>query len=170
MLQPPPARRRLWPVFVPSVLVLVLAVGWSAFWFYAASQVDVQFDAWRAREAKAGRSYECANRSVAGYPFRLEVRCADPVISLTAQTAEQVAHRTPLTMRLKEILAVAQIYDPRLVIAEFTGPGTVLMQTRNLGAFAGAMGPLLGNGASGGSAAGVVGAGVAGGILGGLLS
>lgn len=125
MLEAPPARRRLWPIFVPSILLLVLAVGWSAFWFYAASQVDVQFDAWRAREAKSGRNYECAKRSVAGYPFRLEVRCFDPVISLTAQTAEQLASHTPLTMRLKEILAVAQIYDPRLVIAEFTGPMTV---------------------------------------------
>ena len=125
MPQALPPRRRLWPIFVPSILMLILAVGWTAFWFYAASQVDVQFDAWRAREAKAGRNYECAKRSVAGYPFRLEVRCADPVISLTAQIAQQRSSHTPLTMRLKEILAVAQIYDPRLIIAEFTGPLTV---------------------------------------------
>jgi hypothetical protein len=126
MLSPSPARRRrLWPVFIMPAVVLVLAIGWSAFWFYAASQVDVQFDGWRTREAKSGRTYECSNRSVAGYPFRLEVRCADPVISLTAQTAQQIATRTPLTAKLKEILAIAQIYNPRLVIAEFTGPATV---------------------------------------------
>ena len=54
-------------------LLLIAAAGWSAFWFYAASQVDVKADAWRAQEAKAGRVYDCASRTVAGYPFRLEV-------------------------------------------------------------------------------------------------
>jgi len=51
----------------------VAALGWSAFWFYSASQVDSASDAWRAREAKSGRVYDCAKRSVAGFPFRLEV-------------------------------------------------------------------------------------------------
>ncbi|MDR6971139.1 TIGR00266 family protein [Leifsonia shinshuensis] len=58
-----------------------------------------------------------------------------------------------------------------MLVAEFTGPGTVLMQTRNLQAFVGAMGPFMNAGAgAGGGAAGVVGAGVAGGLIGGLLS
>ncbi|WP_431247832.1 TIGR00266 family protein [Leifsonia xyli] len=58
-----------------------------------------------------------------------------------------------------------------MLVAEFTGPGTVLMQTRNLQAFVGAMRPFMGAGAGGGAGAGeVVGAGVAGGLLGGLLS
>ncbi len=118
-------RRRFQPIFIPSLLLLGLAVAWSAFWFYAASQVDEKFDGWRAREAKSGRTYECADRSVAGYPFRLEVRCAKPVISLNAQTAAQLASRTPLVARLEEILAVAQVYDPTRVIAEFKGPATL---------------------------------------------
>ncbi len=114
-------RRRLWPVFVMPVLVLVAAAAWSGFWFYAASHVDEKFDEWRTREAKSGRVYECANRSVAGFPFRMEVRCTDPVVTLTSQTADQ----TQLTARLKDILVVAQVYDPTKIIAEFTGPATV---------------------------------------------
>ena len=114
-------RRPLWPVFVMPVLVLVAAAAWSGFWFYAASHVDEKFDEWRTREAKSGRVYECANRSVAGFPFRMEVRCTDPVVTLTAQTADQ----TQLTARLKDILVVAQVYDPTKIIAEFTGPATV---------------------------------------------
>src|SRR5271165_6183288 len=90
-----PRRRPLWPVSIAPVLVVLLAIAWTAFWFYAASQVDVQADAWRAREAKSGRVYDCARRSVAGYPFR------------------------------REILIVAQVYDPKLVIAEFTAPATI---------------------------------------------
>ena len=82
-----PRRRPLWRLFIAPVLLLAAAVAWSAFWFYAASQVDVQADAWRAREAKSGRVYDCAKRSVAGYPFRLEIRCDGASVSLISQTA-----------------------------------------------------------------------------------
>ncbi len=117
-------RRRLWPVFVAPGLFFLIAAGWSGFWFYAAAQIDTQFEGWRAREAKAGRIYECAKRSVGGFPFRMEVRCENPVVTLTSQTSQQVADAR-LTARLKEILVVAQIYDPTKIIAEFTGPTMV---------------------------------------------
>ncbi|MGJ4940476.1 DUF2125 domain-containing protein [Bradyrhizobium sp. HKCCYLS1011] len=116
-----PRRRPLWGLFIAPVLLLIAAVAWSAFWFFAASQVDVQADAWRAREAKSGRVYDCARHSVAGFPFRLEVRCEDPSVSLFGQAA-----RTPLmTAKLGEILVVAQVYDPKRLIAEFTGPAAI---------------------------------------------
>jgi hypothetical protein len=108
------------------VLLLIAAAAWSAFWFYAASEVDVKADAWRAQEAKAGRVYDCAKRSVAGYPFRLEVRCDGVRVSLNAQTAGQAAAtQPPITASLGEILVVAQIYDPKLLIAEFAAPATI---------------------------------------------
>jgi hypothetical protein len=118
-------RRRLWPVFIMPVLVLIAAAAWSAFWFYAASQVDQNVDAWRAREAASGRVYDCANRSVAGFPFRLEVRCSGVSVALASQTAGQTATQTPITARLGEILVVAQVYDPKLLIAEFTAPAVL---------------------------------------------
>ena len=120
-----PRRRPLWRLFIMPVLLVVAAIAWSGFWFYAASQVDVRADAWRAQEAKSGRVYDCANRSVAGFPFRLEVRCDGASVSLVSQTAEQAATQVPLTARLGEILVVAQIYDPKLLIAEFTAPATI---------------------------------------------
>jgi hypothetical protein len=118
-----PRRRPLWRLFIAPALLLIAAVGWSAFWFYAASQVDIQADAWRAREAKSGRVYDCTNRSVAGYPFRLEIRCNDPRVTLVSQTAGQSA--VPITAKLDEILVVAQVYDPKRVIAEFKGPAQI---------------------------------------------
>src|ERR1700724_2095440 len=117
-----PRRRPLWRLFIAPVLLVIAAIIWSAFWFYAASQVDVQADAWRAREAKSGRVFDCAKRSVAGYPFRLEIRCDDASVSLISQTAGAQA---PVTAKLGEILVVAQVYDPKLVIAEFTAPATI---------------------------------------------
>jgi hypothetical protein len=120
-----PRRRPLWRLFIMPILLLVAAAAWSAFWFFAASQVDARADAWRAQEAKSGRVYDCAKRSVAGFPFRLEVRCDGASVTLLSQTAAQAATQAPITAQLGEILVVAQVYDPKLLIAEFTAPATI---------------------------------------------
>jgi hypothetical protein len=119
-------RRPLWQLFLMPALLLVAALAWSTFWFFAASQAEVNADAWRAQEAKSGRVYDCAKRSVAGFPFRLEVRCDGASVSLISQTAAQDAAQPPVTARLGEILVVAQVYDPKLLIAEFKAPATIL--------------------------------------------
>lgn len=116
-----PRRRPLWRLFIAPVLLLVAAAAWSGFWFFAASQVGVRADAWRAQEAKSGRNYNCANRTVSGFPFRLEIKCEGASVALVSQTASNV----PFTARLGEILVVAQIYDPKRVIAEFKSPASI---------------------------------------------
>ena len=120
-----PRRRPLWRLFLMPVLLLIAAAAWSAFWFYAASEAEVKADAWRAQEARSGRVYDCARRTIAGFPFRLEVRCDGASVSLISQTAGQAAAQTPLTASLREILVVAQVYDPKLLIAEFTAPARI---------------------------------------------
>ena len=126
-----PRRRRLWPVFIAPGLLLVAALGWSAFWYIAAGKVDQSVDEWRAREAAAGRVYDCADRSVAGYPFRLEVRCTGASVTLRGQTADQAAAQAPVTAKLGEILVVAQVYDPTRLIAEFKAPATITDSTQH---------------------------------------
>ena len=121
-MTPAPRRRPLWRLFIMPALLVVAAAAWSAFWFYAASEVGVRADAWRAQEAKAGRVYDCGKRSVAGFPFRLEVRCDDASVSLVSQTA---GAQDAFTARLGEILVIAQIYQPKLLIAEFKAPATL---------------------------------------------
>ena len=116
-----PRRRPLWRLFAVPVLLVIAAAAWSAFWFYAASQVGVQADAWRAQEAKSGRNYDCARRTVAGFPFRLEISCEGASVALVSQTASNM----PFTAKLGEILVVAQVYDPKLVIAEFKSPASI---------------------------------------------
>jgi hypothetical protein len=118
-----PRRRPLWRLFLPPILIA--AAAWSAFWFYAASEAEVKADAWRAQEAKSGRVYDCAKRTVAGFPFRLEVRCDGASVSLISQTAGQAAAQTPVTASLGEILVVAQVYDLKLLIAEFKAPARI---------------------------------------------
>ena len=121
-ITPAPRRRPLWRLFIMPALLVVAAIIWSGFWFYAASEAGVRADAWRAREAKSGRIYDCGKRSVAGYPFRLEVRCEDASVTLVSQTAGAQA---PFTARLGEIVVIASIYQPKLLIAEFTAPATI---------------------------------------------
>jgi hypothetical protein len=62
---------------------------------------------------------------VSGFPFRLEVRCSGVNVSLQAQTATQNVTQVPVTAKLGEITVVAQIYTPRLLIAEFTAPAVL---------------------------------------------
>ena len=118
-----PRRRSRWPLFAIPILLLIAAATWSAFWFYAVSQAEVKADAWRAQEAKSGRRYDCSKQSIAGFPFRLEVRCEGARVTLTSQTAG--ATPVPVTINLGEILAIAQVYDPKLLIAEFKSPATI---------------------------------------------
>ena len=48
-----------------------------------------------------------------------------PACRCMSQTAEQAATQAPITAKLGEILVVAQVYDPKLLIAEFTAPATI---------------------------------------------
>lgn len=109
---------RRWPVFLPLALVVVLAAAWSGFWYFAAAKAETALAAWREREAKAGRVHNCASQSIGGYPFRIEVNCAG---------ASTVLHGWggALAVRAKDLLAAVQVYDPTLVIAEFTGPMSI---------------------------------------------
>lgn len=109
------ARRRRWPIFLPCGLVVVLAALWSGAWFYLAARAQDAIVDWRAREARAGRVYDCGTQSIAGFPFRIEVRCADPSAQLSAMAP-------PLALKAADALFAWQVYQPALVIAELGGP------------------------------------------------
>jgi hypothetical protein len=113
----PAPRRSRW-IVAPLAVVVVLALVWTGVWFYAARTADDMAAQWIAREAALGRVYTCASRSVAGYPFRIELTCSDPAVELRGQGPA-------VTLKARQILAVAQVYQPNLVIAEVTGPLTI---------------------------------------------
>jgi hypothetical protein len=105
------ARRARLGLFLPYILLAVVAVAWSAGWFWIRNRAAQEIDGWTAREAAAGRNWTCADRSLTGYPFRIELRCS-------AVTLERSDGR----FRLGPTTAVAQVYQPRLVVFESTGP------------------------------------------------
>jgi hypothetical protein len=116
----PPARspRRSYAVFIPLGVVVVAALAWTGFWFYAASVARATLSGWEAREAKLGRLFRCGSQTIGGYPFRFEVRCQDAGADLPEASP-------PLQIRAKQLLTVAQIYQPTLILAEIAGPLTV---------------------------------------------
>lgn len=114
-LQP---RRRSWLIATPLMFVLVLGVVWSGVWYYAAGEAEKRVNDWQAQQAKAGRVFSCGTQTVGGYPFRIEVRCGTASVELKDT-------QPPLSLKLKDIVVVAQVWDPKMLIAEFTGPLSV---------------------------------------------
>jgi hypothetical protein len=111
-----PQRSRFW-LYAPYVLVLGVVLGWAGFWFIVKGRVAAGFDQWIAREAEGGRDWACERRSIAGFPFRIEVKCAGVTLARRNDPSAPALSLGPL-------LVLAQIYDPRLVIAETAGPLT----------------------------------------------
>ncbi|MBE7244948.1 MAG: DUF2125 domain-containing protein [Actinomycetospora chiangmaiensis] len=112
--QTPPgrgARRSRLGLFLPYILLALVVVGWSVGWFWIRERAAGEIDGWMAREAAAGRTWTCADRALGGYPFRIELRCS-------AVTLDRADGR----FRLGPSTAVAQIYQPRLIVFESAGP------------------------------------------------
>ena len=102
---------RFW-LLAPFTLLMLVVVAWSIGWFVIRDQVETRIDRALAREASLGRSWECAEREIAGFPFRIEISCA----SLTFESADG------MNLSLGSSRALAQIYQPRHLIVEVSGP------------------------------------------------
>jgi len=114
---------RFW-LYTPFVLLLLVAVAWSIAWFVIRSRTSDSIDTWFGLEAKAGRQWTCQDRSVGGFPFRMEVTCS--ALNLTHGAVKASFGR---------VESVAQVYQPRFVITEVEGPfrwtdGTVAVEAR----------------------------------------
>lgn len=105
--------RRL--VYLPFLGLILLCAAWSVLWKVTADTVDAGIDQWFADERQAGRLWSCQDRSLGGYPFRIEVRCAGASFT----TAPGVA---PASGRIGDILAVSNAYRPNLIVAEAQPP------------------------------------------------
>ncbi len=111
-----PARRRpLWRILVPATLVVAFIPGWVWGWYYSAAIANRTLAAWIDREAAAGRVYSCGSQAVGGFPFRIEVSCADA----EAQVAN---YRPPFVVKTKGVTFTARVYRPTLLVGDVTGP------------------------------------------------
>jgi hypothetical protein len=99
-------------------IVFALIAAWTGFWKFAAGKAQETIAGWRAREAQAGRIYNCGSEAVGGFPFRIEVNCEDA-------SAMFRSNQPPVELKTGSLLVVAQVYQPGLLIAEFRGPLTL---------------------------------------------
>jgi hypothetical protein len=111
MRQEAPRRRSRFWLFAPFILLVLAALGWSAVWFVIRARTAEGLDAWLANEAVAGRRWECPERAIQGFPFRIEVACA----RIALQSRD-------LSLSTGRLVTVTQIYKPRHTIAELEGP------------------------------------------------
>ncbi|OYW32870.1 MAG: hypothetical protein B7Z45_08920, partial [Azorhizobium sp. 12-66-6] len=101
----------------PLGLLLLIAAVWSGLWFYAANRAEAEIEAWIQREATLGRAWSCADRSLAGFPFRFELICREPVLVTRGGDS--------LKITAARAHAVAQIWAPNHIVAEFESPARV---------------------------------------------
>jgi hypothetical protein len=111
------SRRRRWPL-VLIVLLIVFGGLWAGGWYYGAGVAARTIDGWKAREAKAGRVYTCASQTIGGFPFGIDIHCADP-------GADFRSNRPPVVLRAKDMLVTAHLWQPTVLTTDFIGPLTI---------------------------------------------
>ena len=108
-------RNGRWGLYVPLGLLALVIAGWSAFWFVAKGVVGNGIDKAIAEAGQRGDVWTCANRSISGYPFRLEVRCSDVTLARTSAAGVVSLSTGPL-------VAIGQPHTPSHVIVQADGP------------------------------------------------
>ncbi len=98
-------------LYLPTGLLLLLAIGWSGFWVFASNKADEALSSWMAAEKVGGRTWECAGKEIGGYPFRIELHCASIKFLSSQMKADLGAFH-----------AASQIYSPKLILADVSGP------------------------------------------------
>ena len=75
---PEPTRKpqRFW-LYAPFVILLLAAAGWTALWLQVRGQASTRMDAAVSDLRKAGYEVTWKDRSLGGYPFRLDVVLTD---------------------------------------------------------------------------------------------
>ena len=95
-----------------AAVVVIVVAGWSAAWWWLAERAEREITVGLARAAADGVTARCAPREIAGYPFRIEVRCGDAGVTFPGGE----------TLSAPGLVAVALAYDPRRMIFELDGP------------------------------------------------
>lgn len=105
-------------LYLPVGLLLVVALLWSGFWWAGSQMATSALDRWLSAEAASGRQWSCIDRTLGGYPFRLELRCS-------SASLQAIVDGKPAVAKLGSLTLVTQIYNPKLVLAEIEAPLTI---------------------------------------------
>ncbi len=100
-------------LFILVAIVLAVAVAWTGGWFWIRSEVASRMDVQVGKLSDKGLSISCPERTIGGWPFRIDIDCSDPTFSQPSKLT---------TISVKHLRLTALIYQPARVIIELDGP------------------------------------------------
>lgn len=104
-----------WGLYLPIIVLGLIVAGWSIFWFVARSLINSGIDKSITEAASRGDTWTCKERSISGFPFRLEVRCKDVTLARSANAGVTALSTGP-------VVFIGQPHTPGHVIAQADGP------------------------------------------------
>ncbi len=110
-----PRRRFRLPLVIGLGSAIAIA-GWSVVWATARGHILTEIDAHLGRLAADGVVVACPDRTIGGYPFRMELSCRSPEVEVRDRG---------VSIATAGLRVVAQVWDPRLVLLEVDGPAAI---------------------------------------------
>ncbi|WP_069305400.1 DUF2125 domain-containing protein [Methylobrevis pamukkalensis] len=80
---------------VLATLAAAVIAAWSGGWYWLSGEADRRIDVVLDDLAGRGTTVTCAGREITGWPFRLEVDCRNPVVTLADAPASRPPARSP---------------------------------------------------------------------------
>ena len=99
-------------------VIVALALAWAGFWAYARGQLDKAQQTWLAGKLDAGWQIDASDRSIAGFPNRLDSTLRDLVVAPPDRTWEW---RAPF------LQVFALVYQPNHLIVVWPDQQTIAM-------------------------------------------
>jgi hypothetical protein len=61
----------------PVAVVMAVAIGWPVFWYVKSRETAAAITVWMTHEAQLGRAWSCPTQKTGGFPFSVEISCAN---------------------------------------------------------------------------------------------
>ncbi len=97
------------------LLIIILAIGasWSYGWHYVAGKVEEVIELGKTRLALQDKEFLCPGQEIGGYPFRINLSCAE---------TSYFDNQQGFSLEAGTLRTAAQAYQPGKVVAELDGP------------------------------------------------
>ena len=100
MATPAPAKKpSRFGLFLPFVFLLIVAAGWTAWWYIASGRISQGIDRWIETQSAQGVDISYGSRQMGGYPFRFELTVDRPVVENQARGTKWEGDRAEFVMQ-----------------------------------------------------------------------
>jgi hypothetical protein len=99
-------------ILIILAAIAMIVAGWSYAWFRGADEISTRTYSLVERLTEAGNRFECTNRRIEGFPFRIGIHC-DRIA---------VAPSEGGSFEAQAVRSAAQFYNPGHIVGELDGP------------------------------------------------